>query len=357
MTGKMIMLKTAIRPLLFLFSFLIPFLGGPGLDIAKAEAASSAVVLMYHRFGETKYPSTNTRLEQLDAHIAELTSGPYTVLPLAEIVTRLKAGQSLPDRTIGLSIDDAYLSVYTQAWPRFKKANLPFTVFISTAHVDHGSNGHLNWDQIREMKEAGVDFGHHTVSHLHMPEASVEDVKEEISLATKRFEAELGFKPKLFAYPYGETRLETKQLVKDAGFEAAFGQHSGVIDAVGDFFYLPRFGLNETFGGEDRVRLIVNALSLPTSDFTPEDPLIGAQNPPAIGFTLKGDVKALQPKLDQLSCFLSHEGQRADVAVLGPRIEIRPRQPLPVGRTRLNCTLPGPEGRWHWFGHQFIRLK
>ena len=53
-----------------------------GLLPAAVYAQSSAVVIMYHRFGESEYPSTNTTLEQLDAHIAELTSGPYSVLPL-----------------------------------------------------------------------------------------------------------------------------------------------------------------------------------------------------------------------------------------------------------------------------------
>ena len=78
--------------------------------VPSVEAASSAVVLMYHRFGESEYPSTNTSSEQLDAHIAELTSGAYNVMTLEDIVVKLKAGETLPDRTVGLSIDDGYLA-------------------------------------------------------------------------------------------------------------------------------------------------------------------------------------------------------------------------------------------------------
>lgn len=345
---KIVKYQLRFVALVFVFCF--------GLLSQTAIAASSAVILMYHRFEELEYPSTNTRLDQLNAHIEELVSGPYTVLPVQDIVERLQKGEELPDRTVGITIDDAYRSIYTQAWPRLKAAGLPFTVFVSTAHVDHGSARHLNWDQIREMRDAGVQFGHHTVSHLHMPKASVDDVSKEITLANNRFRKELGEVPKLFAYPYGETRLATKKVVQDAGFLAAFGQHSGVVDAQDDFHYLPRFGLNEKFGGEDRFRLIVNALSLPTQEFTPEDPLVSADNPPAIGFTIKGDLD-LQSRLEQMSCFLSHEGQRAEIAFLGPRVEIRARKPFPLGRTRLNCTLPSKQGRWHWFGHQFVRLN
>jgi len=327
------------------------------LTAQVVHAASSAVILMYHRFGESEYPSTNIRLDQFDAHIAELTSGPYVVLPVSEIVNKLKRGESLPERTVGITIDDAYRSTYTEAWPRLKSAGLPFTVFTSTAHVDHGASRHLSWQQIREMRDSGVAFGHHSVSHLHMPRATPDQVQKEISIANDRFKKELGAPPQLFAYPYGETSLATKNAIIDAGFDAAFGQHSGVADASGDMHYLPRFSLNEKFGDEDRFRLIVNALSLPAHDFTPTDPLIGENNPPAIGFTINEDIDGLQKSLEQMSCFLSHEGQRAEVSILGPRVEIRAREPLPVGRIRLNCTAPARDGRWRWFGHQFVRTQ
>ncbi|NQW00761.1 MAG: polysaccharide deacetylase family protein [Rhodospirillales bacterium] len=336
-----------------LFIFLLCF----GFFSQGALAASSAVIVMYHRFGEQDYPSTNLTLDQLDAHIAELTSGPYTVLPVLEIIRKLKSGEPLPERTVGITIDDAYRSIYTHAWPRLKAANLPFTVFVSTAQLDHGSSQNLSWDQVREMRDSGVTVGHHSVSHLHMPKAAADEIDKEILVATNRFRSELGAVPHLFAYPYGETSLAIKAAIKEAGFLAAFGQHSGVADGQGDVLYLPRFGLNERFGGIDRFRLIVNALSLPVREMTPADPLIGSENPPAIGFTVNGGGDGLPENLDQMSCFLSHEGQRAEITLLGPRVEIRARQPLPVGRTRLNCTMPAREGRWRWFGHQFIRVN
>ena len=85
---------------------------------APARAESAAVILMYHRFGEENLPSTNIRLEQFVAHIEELTVGGYTVLPVPDIIAALRTGTSLPDRSIGITIDDAFTSVYHQAWPR-----------------------------------------------------------------------------------------------------------------------------------------------------------------------------------------------------------------------------------------------
>ncbi len=317
-------------------------------------ARSSAVVVMYHRFGEDDYPSTNTTPEQLDAHIAELKSGPYTVLPLNEIVEKLRDGSPLPERTVGITIDDAYRSIYTEAWPRFQKAGLPFTVFVSTAQVDQGSSKNLTWDQIREMRAGGgVDIGHHTVNHLHMPKADAARNGVEIRNASARFAKELGDVPPLFSYPYGETSLEISAAVREAGFRAAFGQHSGAIGGMDDLYNLPRFAMNEKYGDLARFRMAVNALALPVQDITPAEHLIGERNPPAIGFTLRKEL----PGLNELACFTSHDG-KAQLERLGPlRVEVRVIKPFPKGRTRLNCTLRGTGGRWHWLGRQFLKIN
>ena len=325
--------------------------GGTG----TARAADQAVIVMYHRFNEADYPTTNIRLEQFKAHLAELTSGKYHVMSLPDIVTTLKAGRSLPDRTVGISIDDAYASVYQYAWPLLKKAGLPFTLFVSTDAIDRGLKGLMTWDQLRALQAAGVTIGHHSASHPHMADLSPAKAAAEIDLASARFKKELGHVPELFAYPYGEASQALEKMVKEKGFVAAFGQHSGVVHPSLGFYYLPRFALNEHFGGLDRFKLAINALALPVKDITPEDVLVGTENPPAMGFTVLPPV----PKgLDQLACFASNEPGRARVERLGDmRFEIRVSKPFPQGRTRVNCTLPGPDGRWYWLGRQFYRIK
>ncbi|MBT3306791.1 MAG: polysaccharide deacetylase family protein, partial [Alphaproteobacteria bacterium] len=111
-----------------------------GMAQASAEG-TNAVVIMYHRFGESRYPTTNVTIKQLEAHIEELKTGDYTVLPLPDIIKAMQGGQPLPARTIAISIDDAYLSVFTEAWPRLKAAGFPFTVFVATDPVDQNTSG------------------------------------------------------------------------------------------------------------------------------------------------------------------------------------------------------------------------
>ena len=317
---------------------------------ADTAADTAAVVIMYHRFGEPKYPSTNITLEQFEAHIGELKSGGYNVLPVPDIVKALNEGAPLPDRTVGITIDDAYLSVYTEAWPRLKAAGFPFTLFVATGLVDQKISGYMTWEQIREMADAAVTVGGHTVSHLHMPDKPLELNQHELERSNRRFEEELGQRPDLFAYPYGESSLAVQTLVKEMNFTAAFGQHSGAIGG-GDHFDLPRFAMNENYGGQARFRLAVNALPLPVTDVTPADPLITTNNPPAMGFTVAGDIQGLA----RLACFSSHEGRARLEHLGGNRIEIRVESAFPKGRTRVNCTLPVGKGRFRWFGRQFYR--
>lgn len=315
-----------------------------------AEEVGGAVVFMYHRFGESSYPSTNIRLDQFESHIKELKSGNYTVLPLPEIVAALRARKPLPPNTVALTVDDAFESVYREAWPRLKAAGLPFTLFVATDPVDQRVPGMMSWDQIRELARAGVTIGAHSAAHGHMPEQSLDANAAEIAASNARFQAELGAVPALFAYPYGETSRAIAGLMEKSGYMAAFGQHSGVAWAGGDLYYLPRFALNETYGGLDRFRLAARALPLPVKDVTPADPVLGpAGNPPLFGFTVGEEIA---DRAGRIACYASSQG-RARIERLGRRIEVRIPRAFAPGRGRINCTLPARDGRWRWFGIQF----
>lgn len=319
-----------------------------GGSAGKAALNDGAVVIMYHHFGRHEYPTTNITLDQFDAHIKELTSGRYHVMSLQQIVDDLRAGKRLPDHAVGIAVDDAYRSVFTEAWPRLKKAGLPLTVFVATGEVDNHDSNIMTWDQLRELKDQGVTIGNHTVTHPHMAMISEAQRKREMEDAQARYQKELGVTPKLFAYPYGEASLEIMKEVKAEGFEAAFGQHSGVINPTSNLYYLPRFALDEHYGTIDRVKLILNSLPLPVHDVTPMDPLITTTNPPLIGFTVADGLTGL----DRMSCYASNQG-KVKTERLDHRFEVRPAEAFPPGRTRVNCTLLAPDGRWRWFGRQY----
>jgi hypothetical protein len=210
----------------------------------------------------------------------------------------------------------------------------------------------MNWEQIRALKAAGVTIGAHTDSHLHMTRADEAEIRGELERSAARFKAELGEVPALFAYPYGEAGSAVRDLVIKQGFSAAFGQHSGVGYRSGDRFFLPRFPFNESFGDMSSFRQRVDALALPAIEITPVDPLV-TTNPPAFGFTVNASIAGL----DRLACY--HPAFDAvTVERLGQsRFEIRFPGPFRPGRSRLNCTVPGPDNRYRWFGWQFYVRK
>ncbi len=314
---------------------------------SAAWAADSAVVLVYHRFDDDRVPALNTTTEQLAAHVAELRNGGYAVLPLAEIVSALRAGRPLPDKAVALTVDDASAGFHDRAWPLLKKAGLPVTLFLATDEVDRGGPDVMSWGQLRELTAAGLGIGTQGAARLRLPKSPPEQISADLARAAARLDKELGKGTELFAWPWGEASAEAEDVLRRSGFAAAFGQHSGAAWAKGDPFFLPRFAQGSAYGDLQRFRLSVRSLPLPAVDITPEDPAIRA-NPPAFGFTLAEDV----PGIDGLSCFVSHQGQ-VKVERLGPRVEVRMSKPIPSGRGRLNCTVPALEGRWRWFGWQF----
>ena len=136
--------------------------------LGQSHAADHAAVLMYHRFGEDKYPSTNIRLDQFDSHLEKLANDNYTVLSLTKIIRHLQDGTELPDRTVAITIDDAYLSVFNEAWPRLRAKGFPFTVFVATDPLDNEHPNYMSWDQLRQLQANGVDIGSQTKTHPHI---------------------------------------------------------------------------------------------------------------------------------------------------------------------------------------------
>ncbi len=317
---------------------------------AWADEETGAVVLMYHRFGEDSLASTNIRLEQFDAHLEILSSSRYQVVPLDDVVDAMIADGELPENAVAITVDDVSSTILEHAFTRLQEKGFPFTVFVNTDSVGR-TNRSLSWDDVRMLRDAGVQIGAHSDTHEHMVMMDNGAVLDDMVRMTSVFIRELGSTPRIFAYPFGEYSDELVQMVKDAGFIAAFGQHSGVVSTTTDPFKLPRFALNERYGEIERFASILESYPLPVTDLVPDDMLVAANeaNPPAIGFTIPDEVGAL----DRLNCFASHGGD-ARIEFLGRRVEVRIDTPFPVGRSRVNCTIPYDPGGFRWLGIPFL---
>lgn len=320
----------------------------PAAALAQG-AKESAVIFAYQRFSGIGSQQINTTPAQLQAQIKELTNGKYDVRPVPEIIDALFSGQTLNNRTVGLTIDDAYRTVYENAWPLLKAAGIPFTLFVATDALDRGSSLYMTWDQVRELRDAGVTIGTHSASHPHMPISNEAVNRAAIEKSIARIEAELGERPTLFSYPYGEMSLAARDLVAGMGFKAAFGRHSGAIYPGADRFLLPRFPMNESYGGPQQFSLRANTLALPLSDFEPADPFVSGSATPVIGFT----VDKAAGRIRAINCFHSKYGAVELHEAGDRRFEIRIDKPMSPGTWRINCTMPTGGKRFRWFGMSF----
>lgn len=318
-----------------------------------------AVIFMYHRFGENKYPSTNVRVEQFESHLDYLSKEKYAVLPLSDIIAAIKDLSALPDRTVAITIDDAYLSVYELAYPRLKALGWPFTVFVNTDPIDQKMQGYMSWDQLREIHANGATLANHCANHDSLIERRsgktsrlwMERIREDIERAQTRLQKEIGTAPMLFSYPYGEYNKEVADLVAKMGY-SAFGQQSGAVGPLNDLRALPRFPINEHYAGLNEFRVKALSLPLPVKTYSPWDPVTTNQRP-RLEITLDSQVKYYQ----EMACYVSGQGKVPVDWIRSNKFSIQPPLPLKGGRNRYNCTVPSKErNRYYWFSQQWIVL-
>ncbi len=326
---------------------------------APVHAEPHAVVFMYHRFGEGRYPSTNVDLDVFAAHLDYLAGAGYRVAPLAEVLGALEAGAELPDRTVTITVDDAFRSLYENGYPLLKARGLPFTVFVCTDPVDQGRRGYLTWDQMREMAAHGATFANHSASHDHLADrrpGEDEDawrrrVTADILRAQDRLETELGGAPRWFAYPYGEYDRALADLVAGLGF-TAFGQQSGPVGVRSDPRALPRFPMGGPYANPEQFRTKAATLPLPVVSAEPWDPVTRDRRP-SLEVVL---APAPGARLDELAAFASGQGPVPVVwAEPGRRLRVRAPADLPEGRSRYNLTAPDrARQRYYWYSHPWL---
>ena len=322
-----------------------------------AGAAETAVVLMYHRFGEDTFPSTSIRVAQFEAHLEHLQDAGYSVVPLADVVAALDDGAALPDNAVAITIDDAYRSVYDVAFPMLRSYGYPFTVFVATDAVDQGLDANMSWDQMREMAAYGATFANHGAAHTSVIEQTngesqaqrLARIRLDIDEGWQRLSEELAPLPGVFAYPYGEYDSDSANLLQEMGLKG-FGQHSGAIGPGSDERALPRFPMAESFADIAEFRTKVASLPMPVLAVEPWDPIVTTVQP-----QIEVTLAETDARLGELACYVSAQG-RVDVNWLEPerKFTVRPRTPLSNGRQRVNCTAPRDDGRYLWFSHPWI---
>ena len=306
---------------------------------------------MYHRFNESKYPSTNIQMEIFKEHTKLIKDSNYDFYNPKNFEKDFY--KSKKQKKILITIDDAFESFYSYAWPHLRENKIPFILFVSTEPV--GNNGYMSWDQIRNIdKYEFVTIGHHSHTHDYLIEKSIEEFISDTKKANEIFLKELGYIPPLFSYPFGEYSKLMKDYISK-NFSLAFGQHSGVIDINKEKFELPRFPINENYGEIERFKSIINSFPLEYKKLEPENKELEIQNnPPKFQVEFFNEQK----NVEKINCY-SNEGdvwEKSNTSISNNILKIKFREKFLPRRGRINCSL-NDNGKWRWFGTQFFIKK
>ena len=325
----------------------ILLLAACGLGGNQSVMADGAVVLMYHRFGDGRFPATNIRVDQFRAHLDYLRDNDYSVIPLARMLTVLGGGDPLPPKAVVITIDDAFRSVFETGHPILREYNVPYTLFVSTDALDQGLSDYMTWDELAELSEAGVSIANHGAAHESL--LTVGDVAADVMRAKARLVEHVESLDGVFAYPYGEFDIDAMQVLRDLGFRYAFGQHSGAVGEASPRYSLPRFPMNETFGAPDQFATKISSKAMPVASVVPQEPLTDNRLP-RITVELSEAISSAA-----ITCFVGGQGQvEIDWLAPGRRFSVGPKRPFGAGRQRVNCTAPVGDGSFYWFGHPWF---
>ena len=323
--------------------------------------ASHCVILQYHHISDDTPASTSVSIRQFEDHLEYIQSNGFQVMALRDVVFSLRQRLELPEKCVSLTVDDAYISIYENAYPRLKKLGWPFTVFVNSKAVDDGLYNVMSWSQMREMSLHGVSFENHGHAHLHMirkkrgesNSAWLQRIELDIRLAQQRIQQETGTDPELFSFAFGEFNPELIALIKGMDL-TGFGQQSGPAWPDANFGVLPRFPMAAHFAEMPGFITKLNSLPLPIIQAEPADPVVEpGLSRPSLHLSLAVDSYSK----DKLRCFVNGSDQvemlwsetKKDYVTITPLFDVKP------GRHRTNCTMPSDrKDRFHWYSHNWF---
>ncbi len=184
------------------------------------------MILAYHRINPWyKNDALTVNPDNFERHLKYLISKNFQPVSFNGLREKNK-------RKFMITFDDGFADNLWFAYEILKKFNLKPLIFLVVDYVgsdkiffrykDKEKDRFLNWEEVKWMGENGVEFGSHTLTHPHLTEISEKKAKEEIVISKKKIEDKIGMEVKFFCYPYGEFDEKIIEIVKKAGYKAAF---------------------------------------------------------------------------------------------------------------------------------------
>ena len=218
---------------------------------ATAKSDARVTVLGYHDFSSTKDAtemliSTAKFRRQMQA-IKDLG---LNVISLEDFTAWKRGEKTIGDRSVLITIDDGWKSIYTDAFPILKEMGFPFTIFLYTNYINGGSNA-LTTAMIKEMQKHGCSIGSHSISHPYPAAVKSERAKgeaafkaylqKEMGQSRKSLQKQFGGDILCYAYPGGFVTGEMLPIAAEQGYECLFTVLPGKTTRSTSNFTIPRY--------------------------------------------------------------------------------------------------------------------
>ena len=220
----------------------------------KADGLQTVPILLYHDFSKTRTSKMIVMETSFEAQMKYLKENNYHVITLGRFLDFMELNEQIPEKSVVITIDDGWKSLYTIAYPILKKYNFLATLFVYTDFI--GGRKGLTWNQIKELSDNGFDIECHTKTHRYLTKIKdgetfdqfFKSIKKELMHPKKLLKQKLNRDCSCLAYPYGKTNSLVAAMAKKQGYRAAF-----TVTRGGNAFYLHNYNINRStiFGHYD----------------------------------------------------------------------------------------------------------
>lgn len=337
------------------------------LLLGVAFSSHAAVILQYHHVSDSTPASTTISPKQFEVHLQYLKDNNFKVVPLSELIDAIKNQQPLPNKSVAITFDDAYIDVMTQAKPILNKFDFPYTIYVNPAiinrHEKNNASPYLSWIQLKALADEGVIIANHGYEHDSMVRISegltqAQWLTKKTALLLKAetiIKEHIGQSWRYYAYPYGEYDVAVQAWAKKNDF-VAFSQQSGAINLSTDLTSVPRFPASKPYDKISGLRDKLNSLAFNIRlEGEQAETIFKHKEAKSITFTIEtGDFYK-----SALNCYISGLGKQKIIWNDDKSFSINFSKDLPVGRVRANCTAASisKPGRYYWYSKPWFILK
>ena len=231
-----------------------------------ANGYQTVPILCYHQFVEGSISKSAMQVSErtFEKQMAYLSANGFQVIPFSRLSGFLDGSQSIPPKSVVISIDDGYKSVYQTAFPILKKYSYPATLFLYTDFV--GGGAALNWSQIREMQDSGlINVESHSRTHSSLVRRQNESLADyQARISDEIVAPELLIKQRMnkglkhYAYPFGDTSALVVDSLQERSYRLAATVQRGSNAAFAPPLLLKR---NMIYAGDD-MRVFIKQLKV-----------------------------------------------------------------------------------------------